>query len=245
MSPARNRLLGLGCVASAIAADHSSPIHLQEKVAEYKASIKAQLTRAGLIRGQPRAVYSSLTSPSSALAQSSTSSSSPRAEHPPGWSERYPSFPHGRSYEPSRYHHANTVMSAMTGLDAISAGSELSIPSPFVTPNNASNQASLPYSNDISSMSSTSSYPLFLHTPSYILAGEPQGPLEHAICALASLHSSKANAAQHGYNAATATAESSDRAIDRRFYNKAYVMLMTATAAGRPYTERDAVSPYT
>ncbi|EKM50807.1 uncharacterized protein PHACADRAFT_200737 [Phanerochaete carnosa HHB-10118-sp] len=53
----------------------------------------------------------------------------------------------------------------MTGLDAISAGSELSILSPFVTPNNASNQASLPYSNDISSMSSMSSYPLFLHTP--------------------------------------------------------------------------------
>ncbi|EKM58499.1 uncharacterized protein PHACADRAFT_193620 [Phanerochaete carnosa HHB-10118-sp] len=272
----------------------------KEKVAEYKASIKAQLTRAGLIRGQPRATYSSLTSSSSALAQSPASSSSSdrylsgalagpgpstlRA----GRSDPYPSFPHGRSYEPSRYHHANTVMSAMTGLDAISASPELSMPSPFVAPNNAFNQASLSYSNDISSMSSTSSYPPFLHTPeispsitpglrdspfneqsepyiqyyfehmrklqfvlpgkeltqtlAFILAGEPQGPLEHAICALASLHSSKANAAQHGYDAATATAESSDRAIDRRFYNKAYVMLMTAKATGRPYAERDAVA---
>lgn len=310
MPPARNRVLGLGSAAAGLDAGASfvsvcsaliaavadgGALQDKEKVAEYKANIKAQLTRAGLIRGQPRAVYSTLTSSAAGLAQSSASSSSSDRFLPalagPGpsslrasRSDPYASFAHARSYESSRYHHANNVMSAMTGLDALSASPELSIPSPFVVPPNAFSQASLSYSNDISSMSSTSSYPPFLHTPeispsitpglrdspfneqpepyiqyyfehmrklqfclagkdltqtlALILTGEPQGPLEHAICALASLHSSKA----HGYDAAAAGAENADRTIDRRFYNKAYVMLMTAKATGRPYTERDAIA---
>ncbi|GJE94614.1 Zn(II)2Cys6 transcription factor [Phanerochaete sordida] len=273
----------------------------KEKVAEYKANIKAQLTRAGLIRGQPRAVYSTSTSSVGGMGLSSASSSSsdrylagPLAGPGPsslraGRSDPYASYAHARAYDSSRYHAAgnvNSVMSAMTGLDALSASPELSIPSPFVMSHDPFNQASLPYSNDLSSMSSTSSYPPFLHTPetspsitpglrdspfneqpepyiqyyfehmrhlqfslagkelaqtlAFILAGDPQGPLEYAICALASLHSSKANA--HAYDAAASAAEHADRTIDRRFYNKAYVMLMTSKATGRPYTERDAIA---
>lgn len=68
---------------------------------------------------------------------------------------------------------------------------------------------------------------------------EPQGPLEYAICALASLHLSRANVAQ-GFD--THPPDSPERSIDRRFYNKAYVMLMTTKATGQPYTETDAVA---
>ena len=91
---------------------------------------------------------------------------------------------------------------------------------------------------------SASSHPIFhditekpTHTQSQILSTDPQGPLEYAICALASLHLSKANAAQ-GFDA---SAESPEHMIDRRFYKRGHNLLMTAKASGRPFTEADAV----
>ena len=50
----------------------------------------------------------------------------------------------------------------------------------------------------------------------------------------------RAAAAQQGLPAGQV--ENSERSVDRRFYNKAYTMLMARQASGRPYTERDAVA---
>lgn len=94
-------------------------------MAEYKANIKAQLTRAGLIRGQPRSVYAS--SSTSVPPQSSASSSTadrfvPALAGPGpsslrgGRSEGYSPYANVHGYDASRFQQTNNVMSAMSGL---------------------------------------------------------------------------------------------------------------------------------
>ena len=94
----------------------------KERVAEYKANIKAQLTRAGLIRGQPRSVYSTLASSSTSVGQPSGASSSRYAPGPSslrgGRSEGFPSYDNVQGYDSSRFHHAANTMSGMSGLGA-------------------------------------------------------------------------------------------------------------------------------
>lgn len=111
----------------------------KEKVAEYKANIKAQLTRAGLIRGQPRSVYASLNASSSTsvsvpTTSSSASSSSADRYAAPGLGGPGPSSLRGgrsegpyassyanvHGYDSSRFQQPNSVMSAMSGLGASS-----------------------------------------------------------------------------------------------------------------------------
>ncbi|KAI0342709.1 hypothetical protein BDW22DRAFT_141097 [Trametopsis cervina] len=129
----------------------------KEKVAQYKADIKAQLTRAGLIRGQPRAVYTSLSTPSpSSLASRVLIAPSDRYPQPaaagPGPSTSltfrsrrseaasaasssssfhpYPPPPPPPPHPPSAQYPRPPVISGIPGLDTLNASPDLSLP-PF------------------------------------------------------------------------------------------------------------------
>ncbi|PSS36747.1 hypothetical protein PHLCEN_2v1378 [Hermanssonia centrifuga] len=153
----------------------------KEKVAEYKAEIKAQLTRAGLIRGQPRAIYNALANPSSTVTSATTSTTSilPRRSS----SDRFPQsavagpgpsttgLRRSRTNEynvyPTRYassphfQQSTNLISGIPGLGAGGATSDISIPSPFVVANSSFNHGSNAYTTtEIQSISNTS-YPTF------------------------------------------------------------------------------------
>lgn len=117
-------------------------------MAEYKADIKAQLTRAGLIRGQPRALYTTLTGPPGAMAGAagpSTSSTDPYTSSAVAGPSslrggRNDAFAGMYGYtDSSRYHSAHTtgpqgsqanMMSAMSGLGGASLTCFVRRPSP-------------------------------------------------------------------------------------------------------------------
>ena len=104
----------------------------KEKVAEYKANIKAQLTRAGLIRGQPRAIYNSVNTSSPAALPSYSASATASDRYAPsavagpgpttstlrrGRPTDYTLYQHPQRYDtPASLSRPSTMMSGLPGL---------------------------------------------------------------------------------------------------------------------------------
>ncbi|THH00370.1 hypothetical protein EW026_g2146 [Hermanssonia centrifuga] len=192
----------------------------KEKVAEYKAEIKAQLTRAGLIRGQPRAIYNALANPSSTITSATTSTTSILPRRTTGlrrsrtneynvYPTRYASSPH--------FQQSTNLISGIPGL---------------------ADQECIPYYfAHVRKLQFVFAGHSLTDTLYRIASTDPQGALSYALRALASLHSTTTRVA-HGLEAPS----SPGHTVHKHYYDRATYILSNVKTLGGHYTEFHAIA---